>query len=402
MTAETVKYEHPPGSSRSSPIAVPPLIETPTADKSVQLAKLIRTSFAAVETKSEELSQYFYGALFAVSPDARALFPINMATQRNRLLRALVYVVQMVDRPDELATFLGQLGRDHRKFDVLGRHYDAVGVALIAALKRFLKDDWTPEVEDAWVTAYGVISKSMREAAGKEVGPAWWKATVIEHRVVSPDVAIVKVRTDQPLPYRAGGYVSVEVPQRPRMWRYFSPATAPHDDGTMEFHVHAVRGGWVSRAIVHHTRFGDVWRLGPSLGALSVNHTESRPLLMIGGGTGVAPLLALLDDMSRWKNNPPVHLFFGGRRPEDLYALDQLRGLAVTSPWLTVTPVTEEGAIPGGDRGTLATAVTQRGAWKERDVYVAGSPSMIRATIAKLLAAGTDLGRIKYDPFTLD
>ncbi|WP_435818333.1 globin domain-containing protein [Amycolatopsis keratiniphila] len=402
MTAETVKYEHPPGSSRSSPIAVPPLIETPTADKSVQLAKLIRESFAAVETKSEELSQYFYGALFAVSPDARALFPINMATQRNRLLRALVYVVQMVDRPDELATFLGQLGRDHRKFDVLGRHYDAVGVALIAALKRFLKDDWTPEVEDAWVTAYGVISKSMREAAGKEVGPAWWKATVIEHRVVSPDVAIVKVRTDQPLPYRAGGYVSVEVPQRPRMWRYFSPATAPHDDGTMEFHVHAVRGGWVSRAIVHHTRFGDVWRLGPSLGALSVHHTESRPLLMIGGGTGVAPLLALLDDMSRWKNNPPVHLFFGGRRPEDLYALDQLRGLAVTSPWLTVTPVTEEGAIPGGDRGTLATAVTQRGAWRERDVYVAGSPSMIRATIAKLLAAGTDLGRIKYDPFTLD
>ncbi|WP_340688520.1 globin domain-containing protein [Amycolatopsis coloradensis] len=366
------------------------------------MAKLIRESFAAVETKAEELSQYFYGVLFSVSPDARALFPINMATQRNRLLRALVYVVQMVDRPDELATFLGQLGRDHRKFDVVGRHYDAVGVALIAALKRFLKDDWTPELEDAWVTAYGVISKHMREAANKQTGPAWWKATVIEHRLASRDVAVVKVRTDQPLPYRAGGYVSVEVPQRPRMWRYFSPATAPHQDGTMEFHVHAVRGGWVSRAIVHHTRFGDVWRLGPSLGALSVNHTERRPLLMIGGGTGIAPLLALLDDMSRWTNNPPVHLFFGGRRPEDLYALDELRGLTVTCPWLTVTPVTEEGTIAGGDRGTLATAVTQRGAWKERDVYVAGSPPMIRATIAKLLAAGTDLERIKYDPFTLD
>ncbi|SED76570.1 NAD(P)H-flavin reductase [Amycolatopsis lurida] len=402
MTAETVKYEHPPSSSRSSPIPVPPLIETPSADKTVEMAKLIRESFAAVETKAEELSQYFYGVLFSVSPDARALFPINMATQRNRLLRALVYVVQMVDRPDELATFLGQLGRDHRKFDVLGRHYDAVGVALIAALKRFLKDDWTPELEDAWVTAYGVISKNMREAAGKEIGPAWWKATVVEHRLASRDVAVIKVRTDQPLPYRAGGYVSVEVPQRPRMWRYFSPATAPHDDGTMEFHVHAVRGGWVSRAIVHHTRRGDVWRIGPSLGALSVQRTESRPLLMVGGGTGVAPLLALLDEMSRWKNNPPVHLFFGGRRPEDLYALDELRGLTVTCPWLTVTPVTEEGTITGGDRGTLATAVTQRGAWKERDVYVAGSPSMIRATIAKLLAAGTDLARIKYDPFTLD
>ncbi len=402
MAAETVKYEHPPSSSRSSPVPVPPLVEAPSADKTVQLAKLIRESFAAVEAKAEELSQYFYGVLFSVSPDARALFPITMATQRNRLLRALVYVVQMVDRPDELATFLGQLGRDHRKFDVLGRHYDAVGVALIAALKRFSKDDWTPEVEDAWVTAYGVISTSMREAAVKEIGPAWWKATVVEHRPASRDVAVIKVRTDQPLPYRAGGYVSVEVPQRPRMWRYFSPATAPHDDGMLEFHVHAVRGGWVSRAIVHHTRVGDVWRLGPSLGALSVHHTENRSLLMIGGGTGIAPLLALLDEMSRWKHNPPVHLFFGGREPEDLYALDDLRGLAVTCPWLTVTPVTEEGTVPGGDRGTLAMAVTQRGAWKDRDVYVAGSPAMIRATIAKLLGAGTDLARIKYDPFTLD
>ncbi|EME56795.1 flavohemoprotein [Amycolatopsis decaplanina DSM 44594] len=378
------------------------MIETPTADKTVQMARLVRESFAAVETKAEELSQYFYGALFSASPDVRALFPINMATQRNRLLRALVYVVQMVDRPEELTTFLSQLGRDHRKFDVLGRHYDAVGVALIATLKRFLKDGWTPEVEGAWVTAYGIISKIMREAADKEIGPAWWKATVIEHRLASRDVAVIRVRTDQALPYRAGGYVSVEVPQRPRMWRYLSPATAPNADGTMEFHVHAVRGGWVSRTIVNHTRFGDVWRLGPSLGALSVHHTESRPLLMIGGGTGVAPLLALLDEMSRWKNNPPVHLFFGGQRPEDLYALDQLRELTITCPWLTVTPVTEEGAIAGGDRGTLATAVTQRGAWKERDVYVAGSPPMIRATIAKLLAAGTDLARIKYDPFTLD
>lgn len=403
MTAETVKYEHPPSPSPGSiPAPIPPLVTTPTADKTVQMAKLIRESFAAVETKAEELSQYFYGVLFSVSPDARALFPINMATQRNRLLRALVYVVQMVDRPDELNTFLTQLGRDHRKFDVLGRHYDAVGVALMAALKRFLKDAWTPEVEDAWVTAYGVIAKNMREAADKETGPAWWKAVVIEHRRASRDVAVIKVRTDQPLPYRAGGYVSVEVPQRPRMWRYFSPASAPRDDGTMEFHVRAVRGGWVSRAIVHHAEVGDIWRLGPALGALSVHHTESRPMLMVGGGTGLAPLLSILDEMSHWKHNPPVHLFFGGRRPEDLYALDDLRGLTVTCPWLTVTPVTEEGTIAGGDRGTLSTAVTQRGAWKNHDVFVAGSPSMIRATIAKLLASGTDLARIKYDPFTLD
>ncbi|RSM45559.1 flavohemoprotein [Amycolatopsis balhimycina DSM 5908] len=367
------------------------------------MARLIRESFAQIEPKADELAQYFYAALFVVAPDCRALFPVAMATQRGRLLRALVYVVQMVDRPDELVTFLGQLGRDHRKFAVVGRHYDAVGVALIAALKRFLKEKWTTEVESAWTAAYGLIAKTMREAALAETGPAAWAATVLEHRKLARDVALVKVRTDGLLPYRPGGYVSVEVPQRPRFWRYLSPANAPRGDGQLTFHVRAVPGGWVSGSIVNHTRPGDVWRLGPSMGVLNVRPaTAKRRLLMVGGGTGITPLLAVLDDLSRWKRNPPVHLFFGGRRPEDLYALENLRRLAATSKWLTVTPVTEEGAVTGGDRGTLAHAVTQRGTWQDHDVLVSGSPAMIQATVAKLLDRGVDLERISYDPFTLD
>jgi NAD(P)H-flavin reductase len=392
MSSESLKYDLP---ARPDPAAAP--------SRGTEHARLIRESFALVEAKAEEMALYFYGALFVLAPDARDLFPISMTTQRSRLLRALVYVVQMVDRPDELVTFLGQLGRDHRKFDVLTRHYDAVGTALVSALKRFLSDAWTPEVETAWTSAYGLISETMRKAASAETGPAWWSGTVLEHRKLSRDIALVRVRTEHLLPYRPGGYVSVEVPQRPRLWRYLSPATAPRDDGLLTFHVRSVPGGWVSRAIVNHARAGDVWRLGPPLGALSVTPVaDQRPLLMIAGGTGITPILSILDDLARWKRNPPVHLFFGGRRPDDLYALDELRRLAVIAPWLTVTPVTEEGAVSGGDRGTLAAAVTQRGKWKKHNVLVSGSPPMIRATIAKLLAAGVDLERISYDPFTID
>jgi NAD(P)H-flavin reductase/hemoglobin-like flavoprotein len=391
MSAESVKTPALP-----EPVPV-------SAAEGRETARLIRESFAAIEPQAEELAQYFYGALFVVAPDCRDLFPAGMATQRSRLLRALVYVVQMVDRPDELVTFLGQLGRDHRKFAVLPRHYDALGIALLAALKRFLKEKWTPEVQSAWTRAYALIAKTMREAAQAETGPASWAATVLEHRRLTRDIALVEVQTEGLLPYRAGGYVSVEVPQRPRLWRYLSPANAPHGDGRLTFHVRSVPGGWVSGAIVNHTRPGDVWRLGPSMGALDVRPaTTQKPLLMIGGGTGITPLLAILDDLAHWKRNPPVHLFFGGRRPEDLYALEDLRRLAATSKWLTFTPVTEEGALAGGDRGTLAHAVTQRGSWQNHDVLISGSPPMIQATIAKLLAKGVDLDRISYDPFTLD
>ena len=58
---------------------------------------------------------------------------------------------------------------------------------------------------------------------------------------------------------------------------------------------------------------------------------------------------------------------------------------------------------PGGaERGTLADVVTRYGAWAGHDVLVCGSPAMIRATVSRMLVAGTPLDRIRYDPFTVD
>jgi hemoglobin-like flavoprotein len=185
-----------------------------------KLARTIRESFAEVEDKADKLSEYFYGALFAIAPETRELFPVNMTVQRSRLLRALVHIIQRVDQPEELVPFLRQLGRDHRKFDVITHHYDAVGAALLAALKRFLGDSWTPEVEYAWTQAYGTIARTMREAAESERGPAWWPATVLACDKVTPDVAIIRVQPLGTVPFRAGDHLSVETPQRLRMWRY--------------------------------------------------------------------------------------------------------------------------------------------------------------------------------------
>ncbi|SDX25601.1 NAD(P)H-flavin reductase [Amycolatopsis xylanica] len=370
-----------------------------SADRTV---RLVRESFAAVESQAAELSQYFYGVLFSVAPETRDLFPINMAMQRNRLLHALVHIVQMVDQPAELLPFLRQLGRDHRKFDVVSKHYEAVGIALIAALKRFLKDKWTSDVEHAWTSAYDTISRAMREAAAADTGPAWWPATVLENRKLNRDLSIIRVRPDKPLPYLAGNHISVQVPQRPRMWRYLSPANAPRDDGTLEFHVRAVRNGWVSRAICHYTRAGDMWQLGPPLGSLAVRRATGREQLLIAGGTGIAPLRAIIEDLARWKTNPVVHLFFGGPDPESLYCVGELRALAATSPWLKLVPVTEEDVLTGGEQGTLPDVVGRRGPWKRHDVLVSGSPSMVRATVARLTSGGTPRERITYDPFTVD
>ncbi|AOS66029.1 FAD-binding oxidoreductase [Actinoalloteichus hymeniacidonis] len=390
MTANAVlSPEPPPRRSSSSGISA--------------TVRLIRDSYAHIEPHADEVARFFYGMLFSLAPQTRELFPVNMEVQRSRLLRALVHFVQMVDRPDDLLPFLRQLGRDHRKFGVVVSHYEAVGTALLSAIKKFAADIWTPKIELAWAEAYTIMATTMQQAADADENPAWWNAQVIDHRRLSWDLALVRVQPQHPVPYRAGQYVSVEVPQRPRLWRYMTPANAPAADGSIEFHIRAVDGGWVSRSIVGHTQYGDNWRIGPPMGRMSVDREQGRDVVMVAGGTGLAPMRAVIDELARYGENPRVHLFVGGRTLEDIYDLDNLHRLSITNPWLTIVPVVESGPPRSGvEQGTLADAVTRYGSWTEREVLVCGSPGMIRATVSRMLVAGTPLERIRYDPFTLD
>jgi NAD(P)H-flavin reductase/hemoglobin-like flavoprotein len=367
------------------------------------MVRLIRESWAAAEPQADDIARDFYSILFAIAPSTREMFPVNMEIQRSRLMRAIVHFVQMVDRPDDLIPFLRQLGRDHRKFGVVAKHFEALGTALLAALKKHLGSRWTAQVEMAWAEAYTIMARSMQDAAAADDGPAYWPAQVVQHERLSWDLAVIRVQPEYPLPYRGGQYLSVETPQRPRLWRYFTPANAPREDGLIEFHVRAVDGGWVSRAAVGHTKIGDVWKLGPPMGRMHVDRDNGRDVLMVAGGTGVAPMRALAEELAQWGDNPKVHLFFGGRTREDLYDLETLEYLAASNPWLTIVPVVEsDPGARGVEHGTLADAVTRYGAWADRDVYVSGSPAMIRATVSRMLVAGTPLDRVRYDPFTLD
>ncbi|MCW0213530.1 MAG: FAD-binding oxidoreductase [Pseudonocardia sp.] len=386
--------------SADSPEAPAPTPETSG------LVEAIRSSYELVASQAEDLSRHFYATLFTRAPETRDLFPANMEVQRSRLLRALVHVVQMVDQPDELIPFLQQLGKDHRKFGVIARHYSAVGDALIGAIARYSGDAWTPEVEKAWTDAYDIVSAAMRLAAEGERGPATWSARVVAHRRIGWELAVVTVQTDQPVPYLPGQYLSVETPMRPRLWRYLSPANAPRPDNTLEFHVRSVPNGWASRAIVAHSEVGQTWRIGPPMGRMSLNPDSGRDLLMVAGGTGMAPIKALLDDLVRRPKDaerPRVQVFVGGRTWEDLYDFPALRTLSYDHPWLDVVPVVEEeDGTSGAEQGTLADVIARYGSWADHDVLVCGSPTMIRATVSRMLVAGTPLDRISYDPFTLD
>nr|WP_261956664.1 globin domain-containing protein [Streptomyces nigrescens] len=366
-------------------------------------AILIRRTMAEIEPVADKVTSYFYALLFVQHPDLRALFPASMDTQRDRLFKALLTAATHVDDTEVLTSYLANLGRGHRKYGTQPDHYPAVGECLLSALARYATTSWGPEAEAAWVRAYTAISQIMIDAAAENeaVAPAWWQAEVVSHELRTPEIAVVTVRPDQPYPFLAGQYTSVETPWWPRVWRHYSFASAPRSDGLLSFHVKAVPAGWVSNAMVHRARPGDVLRLGAPAGSMTVDHTTRNGLLCVGGGTGIAPIKALIEDVADHGIRRPVEVFYGARSDHDLYDLDTMLRLEQTHQWLSVRPVVATGpAVRGGtssETGQLPDAVRQYGPFREYDAYLSGPPGLIRSGVDALVGVGIPSDRIRHD-----
>ncbi|MGI5481857.1 globin domain-containing protein [Streptomyces lavendofoliae] len=352
----------------------------------------VRRTLREVEPVADKVTSYFYALLFTRNPELRALFPAAMEAQRDRLLKALLTAAEHMDDAGVLTEYLQHLGRGHRKYGTDASHYPAVGEALIGALSRYATTTWDEETEAAWVRTYTTISQIMIDAAAENErhAPAWWHGEVVSHDLRTPDIAVITVRPDQPYPFLAGQYTSLETPWWPRIWRHYSFASAPRSDGLLSFHVKAVPAGWVSNALVHHARPGDVLRLGPPAGSMTVDHTTDNGLLCVGGGTGIAPIKALVEDVAEHGARRPVEVFYGARTDQDLYDIDTMLRLQQAHPWLEVRAM-----IDG--RTQLPDVVREFGPWNEYDAYLSGPAGMIRSGVDALRGVGVPYERIRHD-----
>jgi hemoglobin-like flavoprotein len=128
--------------------------------------ELLEQSFEQIKPCASEFASSFYTTLFADYPAAKPLFAnTDMATQKKKLINALVLVIQNLRNPDVLTSALKGLGANHVKYGALPEHYPLVGMALLKTFESYLGKDWTPDVKQAWVDAYGAITTLMLEGA---------------------------------------------------------------------------------------------------------------------------------------------------------------------------------------------------------------------------------------------
>ena len=129
--------------------------------------KLVQESFAKVAPIAATAADLFYGRLFEIAPHIRAMFPEDLTEQKKKLMAMLGTVVAGLDRIDALMPAVRALGRSHAQYGVTSAHFAPVGVALLWTLKKGLGDAFTPEVREAWATAYSVLSQAMIVSANE-------------------------------------------------------------------------------------------------------------------------------------------------------------------------------------------------------------------------------------------
>jgi methyl-accepting chemotaxis protein len=122
---------------------------------------LIKHSWSKILPIAFAAGKMFYDKLFTAAPGIRHLFKEDINPQANKLMQVLAYVVSKLDHMEELLPEVQKLGARHNQYGAEPAHYELVGQCLIATLKEGLADDWNPEVQDAWITAFNTLKNTM-------------------------------------------------------------------------------------------------------------------------------------------------------------------------------------------------------------------------------------------------
>ena len=215
--------------------------------------------------------------------------------------------------------------------------------------------------------------------------------------------------------FEPGQYIDIMLPGGRR--RSFSIASAPKDSRLLELHVRRVAGGEFSEPLFNHAVRSSLLNIEGPLGQF-VYRPGAAPMLLIGGGTGIAPLLSILRHLVGNGIERDMAVYWGVRSERDLYALAVLEELAgragarrvepagprhaaVATPSLRIVPVLSEPAPEWrGRRGLVHEAVlADIDDLHEYEVYAAGPPAMVAAVRGDFTARGAAADRIFFDSF---
>lgn len=254
--------------------------------------------------------------------------------------------------------------------------------------------------------AKGDIAIQAREIASVEDIPhRRLQVETVERRALAPDVVGVwlKPLDDDRLNWLPGQYLDVILDDGRH--RPFSIASGPRADGLIELHVRHVPGGGFTSWVYESLRVGDRLTIEAPLGTFVPREDSERPMLFMAGGTGFAPVKAIVEHFIALGTRRPIHVYWGARNGADLYLADLARAWTDAVPTITFMPVLSdpEAAQASGLReGLIHEALLEdHPDLSAFDMYMSGPPAMIAAGRQFFIDANLPEDRLFFDSFEL-
>ncbi len=226
------------------------------------------------------------------------------------------------------------------------------------------------------------------------------EGTVIVNEMLNRNTILLIIECRDILEYRAGQFVNLR--REDGLTRSYSIANTPQESKTLELHIRRLPSGKFSQWVHDEIKVGDTLAVSEPKGhCFYIPERKEDGIMLVGTGSGLAPLVGILADALSHGHSGSIHLFHGSSEKEDLYRIDEMRALAEKHKNFSYTPCISGGHVPEGfSSGRVNTvalnAISDLKGWR---VFLCGHPDMISQMKTQVFLKGVSIADIYTDAF---
>jgi nitric oxide dioxygenase len=379
---------------------------------------LVKATIPALEAHGEQIVQAMYRRLFE-NPTVRDLFNHShqgeSGAQPRALTNAILAYARNIDNPAVLMPAIERIAQKHVGLQVLEEHYPHVARALLAAIEDVLGDAATGEILDAWGEAYWFLAKVLigredtiyREQATATGGWTGWrkfKITRIRHESeVITSFVLRPVDGGPVLRHRPGQYLTfrLDIPGQGSVRRNYSISSAANGK-TYRISVKREPMGVASNWLHDHAKIGTVLEVAPPAGEFFLAEKPERPVVLLSGGVGLTPMVAMLETIAHQHAGLPVHYIHGTLDGTTHAMGDYVHALAAGNPNIKVTTFYQTPRDDDAEHdqaGLIDAQWLKEHAPANADFFLCGPRPFLRAYVGALTSSGVPENRIHYEFF---
>jgi NAD(P)H-flavin reductase/ferredoxin len=229
------------------------------------------------------------------------------------------------------------------------------------------------------------------------------EATVLTKEPLNRDIICLQLKFDNPIDFRAGQFVNLKKPDG--LTRSYSIANIPNSDNILELHIRRLSGGRFSEWVHNELQEGDLIPVSDPRGlCFYTPERRDQGLLLVGTGSGLAPLAGILNDALAQNHSGPIHLFHGSNEVENLYWSDKLQQIAAENENVHYTACVSGEKVPDGYVSGRANEVALKtlSDLKSWRVFLCGHPDMVNSMKTQAFLNGASPGDIYADAFFIE